>query len=141
MTSVLNSLNNLTALMVELETLLADYLGVFSNGQIALWAEPPFIPPTLNCSGLQVVVGRWEENLQPQKACVGSAQAVQRNFWRVTLIGFDLSEEGLSKMDSAIAAIERRFPLHRKRSPETKEDAYPQVTFLLDVSRIINLSL
>jgi hypothetical protein len=141
MTSVLNSLDNLTSLMIELETLLADYLGVFSNGQIALWAEPPFIPPTLNCSGLQVVVGRWEENLQPQKACVGSAQAVQRNFWRVTLIGFDLSEEGLSKMDSAIAAIERRFPLHRKRSPETKEDAYPQVTFLLDVSRIINLSL
>jgi len=141
MTSVFDSLENLTALMEELETLLGDYLGEFSNGQIALWAEPPFIPTTLNCSGLQVVVGRWEENLQPQKACVGTAQALQRNFWRVTLICFDLTPEGLEKMDSAIAAIERRFPLHRKRSPETKEDSYPQVSFLLDVSRIINLSL
>jgi hypothetical protein len=141
MTSVLDSLDNLEALILELETLLTPYIGTFSNGQIALWAEPPFIPPTLDCSGLQVVVGRWTEDLQPQKACVGSAQAVQRKFWRVTLIGFDLSEEGLSKMDSAIAVIERRFPIHRMRSPATKEDAYPQVTFLLDVSRIINLSL
>jgi hypothetical protein len=141
MTSVLASLENLPALMEELETLLEPYLGRFSNGQIALWAEPPYIPAKLTCSGLKVVVGRWEENLQPQKACVGSAQAVQRNFWRVTLICFDLSGEGLEKMDSAIAAIERRFPLHRKRSPETKEDSYPQVSFLLDVSRIINLSL
>jgi hypothetical protein len=141
MASVFDSLENLTALMEELETLLGDYLGEFSNGQIALWAEPPFIPTTLNCSGLQVVVGRWEENLQPQKACVGTAQALQRNFWRVTLICFDLTPGGLEKMDSAIAAIERRFPLHRKRSPETKEDSYPQVSFLLDVSRIINLSL
>jgi hypothetical protein len=147
MTSVLASLENITALMEELETLLGDYLGTFSDGQIALWAEPPFIPPTLKCSGLQVVVGRWEENLQPQKACVGSAQAVQRNFWRVTLIcypqriGGDLTPEDLEDMDSAIAAMERRFPLHRKRSPQTKEDAYPQVSFLLDKSSIINLSL
>ena len=141
MSSVLASLETIDALTFELETLLLPYLGTFSDGQIALWAEPPYIPPKLSCSGLQVVVGRWNEDLQPQKACVGSAQAVQRKFWRVTLIGFDLSDEGLSKMDSAIAAIERRFPLHRRRSPATKEDAYPQVTFLLDVSRIINLSL
>lgn len=141
MSSVLASLETIDALMLELETLLLPYLGTFSDGQIALWAEPPYIPPKLSCSGLQVVVGRWNEDLQPQKACVGSAQAVQRKFWRVTLIGFDLSDEGMSKMDSAIAAIERRFPLHRRRSPATKEDAYPQVSFLLDVSRIINLSL
>jgi len=141
MSSVLASLETIDALMLELETLLADYLGTFSDGQIALRAIPPNIPAKLSCSGLQVVVNRWDEDLQPQRACVGSAQAVQRKFWRVTLIGFDLSEEGLSKMDSAIAAIERRFPNSRKRSPQTKEDAYPQVSFLLDVSRIINLSL
>jgi len=141
MVKALEALDNLESLMIELEDMLLPYLGEFSNGQIALWAEPPYIPATLTCNGLQVVVKRWNEDLQPQKACVATAQAVQRKFWRVTLIGFDLSEEGLSKMDSAIAAIERRFPLHRRRSPETKEDTYPQETFLLEVSRIINLSL
>lgn len=141
MTSVLASLETLPALMEELETLLEPYLGTFSNGQIALHAEPPYIDAKLTCSGLKVVVKRWEEDLQPPKACVGSAQSIHRNFWRVTLICFDLSPEGLEKMDGAIAAIKRRFPQPRMRSPETKEDSYPQVSFLLDVSRIINLSL
>lgn len=141
MSSVLDSLETIDALMLELEILLGDYIGTFSNGQMALWAEPPYIPAKLSCSGLQVVVGRWNQDLQPQKACVGTTQVVQRKFWRVTLICFDLSEEGLSKMDSAIAAMERRFPLHRRRSSTIQEDAYPQESFLLEVSRIINLSL
>ena len=141
MSSILTSLETLPGLMEELETLLADYLGVFSNGQIALWAEPPKIPANLDCSGLQVIVGRWEEHLQPQKACVGSAQAIQRMFWRVTLVCFDDSEDGLAKMDGAIAAIQRRFPLNRMRSSELREDAYPQVSFLLDSSHIVNLIL
>jgi len=137
----LQALESLPELMQELETLLADYLGTFSNGNIALWAEPPFIDAQLSCNGLQVVVGRYPEYLQPDKACVGSPQKLQRLFWRVTLVQFDPSVNGMTKLDGAIAAIERRFPLLRKRSPESREDRFPQVTYLLDFSRITNLSL
>lgn len=141
MSSVLTSLKSISAMVAELSNLLADYIGTFSNGLKAIWVEPPYIPPQLSCTGLQVVIGRIPEDLQPQKPCIGSQQAIQRKFWRVTLVQFDLSDEGIDKLDGAIAAIQRRFPSNRMRSPETTEDSYPQVSFLLDFSSVVNLSL
>ena len=141
MSTILAVLENGTSLMKDLRSLFADEIGTFEDGTKAFWMEPPFIPSKRTFSGLKIVVGRNDEPLQPQQACVGTPQAIQRLFWRVTLITNDLSPEGLHKWDSAIAKIRSRFPSHRERALEVTEDQFPQRTFLLDVSRIINLSL
>jgi hypothetical protein len=131
--------NDISALVTDLRSLLNNELGTFDDGTKAFWVEPPFIPSKRTFSGVKIVVARNQDVLQPQKPCVGVPQAIQRMYWRVTLINNDYSSSGLAKWDSAIDKIRRRFPLHRERAVEVTEDQFPQRTFLLEAVKVVNL--
>ncbi len=139
MSTALDSLTSITTLVTELKTLLSGLIGKFDDGKDAFWVEPPYIPSKRTFTGLMVVCDRNSKPFQPQKACVGSPQVIQRLYRKVTLVNNDFSPEGLSKWDTAIDLIRKRFPLNRERAVETTEDTFPQVTFLLDYSAIENL--
>ena len=140
MTTSLDSLETVSAFSTLLRSLLGDYVGKFSDGKDAFWVEPPYIPAKRTFTGLAVVANRNTKPLQPQQPCVGVPQALQRMYRTVTLINNDFSPEGLLKWDNAIDRIRTGFPFVRERSTETTEDKFPQVTFLLDFSKIVNLT-
>jgi len=137
--NAIKALNDISALVTDLRSLLNNELGTFEDGTKAFWVEPPFIPSKRTFSGVKIVVARNQEALQPQRPCVGVPQAIQRMYWRVTLINNDYSSLGLAKWDSAIDKIRRRFPLHRERAVEVTEDQFPQRTFLLEAVKVVNL--
>jgi hypothetical protein len=139
LSNVLPALEDVAGISLELETLLGDNIGTFDDGEKALWVEPPYINAGRHVNGLQVVIDRYPQDLQPSKACIGVEQVFQRKFWRFTLVNFDVSEAGMIKFDNAIDAIQRRFPLLRERHLETVEDSFPQVSFLAEFSRIKTL--
>ena len=79
--------------------------------------------------------------MRSQVGCVGSIQALQRFDWEVVFVNFDLTPAGNKKMDDAISKMEQRYPTQRAIPSETQEGRYPQIRFLIDTSRIVNLSL
>ncbi len=128
-----------------IETLLKDELGLFDNGQKAIWVEPPMMPQALSCKGLQVVIKRYPNVLQTYQLI--NDQGFQNVDWIVTLTLFDLTTEGYKKLDSARDKIQRRFPRFRETiiipfsndsQPMFQDDTYPQITYRLNFSVIKN---
>ena len=120
-----------------LEPMLADELGLFSNGVTSLWVTPPLLTSGLNCDGLQVMIDRYSKPIQPAKSKLNN-QATELIDWVVTLTQFDTSNEGMVKLDSAAQKIHDRFPNHRRRVLPLLEDVYPVIEFRLAFSRVFN---
>ena len=114
--------NQLADITGILRSLLANELGTFANGRTALWVEPPK-SPTVGV-GLHVYIKR-----QPSQVTYDLYR------WDVTLRQYDRTNEGLQKMDDAIAKIRKRFPNRREIIPPFREDDYPQAFISLEFQR------
>lgn len=131
--------NSVLELQKYLAQLLSNELGTFSvTGQPSIWTEPPYIDGPLKISGLAVIICRYEQ-MRSQEACMSAPQAIQRFDWKVVLRSYDKSATGMSLLDSAVKKMRQSFAQTRERFLEPVEDTYPQVTYLLDTSRVINL--
>lgn len=128
-----------------LEELLKDEIGTLSNGDKAIWMEPPMLPQGLSCNGLQVVLKRYPNILQTAQYL--NLQGFQNVEWIVTLTLFDLTPAGYKKLDSARDKIHRRFsrfresimiPFSNDSQPMFQDDTYPQITYRLNFSIIKN---
>lgn len=127
------------------ENLLKDELGKFDNGTPSITVEPPMLPQTLKCNGLQVVIKRYPNVLQTLQLI--NDQGFQNFDWVVSLTLFDLTMEGFRKLDSARDKIHRRFPRFRETilipfsndtQPMFQDDTFPQITFRINYSIIKN---
>lgn len=117
--------------------LLSSELGTFQlTGEKAIHIEPPYINEKLNPQGLAVFINRYKQLRGSRSAGVSAMQLFD---WRVVLRSYDKSEAGMIVMDKAIEKMEQSFPNHRQRILQTVETVYPQVTFLLDTAKFINL--
>lgn len=134
---------NLKTFREILETLLNTELGTFSTGEKAIWVEPPMLPQSLSCTGLQVVIKRYPNVLQTYQLI--NDQGFQNIEWVVALTQFDLSTQGFQKLDNARDKIHKRFPRFRETilipfsndsSPQFQDDVFPQITFRLNYSII-----
>ena len=122
-----------------LETLLADELGVLaSTNTPAVWVEPPFMTERASVNGVALIFSRHEKNLSQQHV-VSAPQAIQQFDWEVVIRAYDKSAEGLVLYDRAIAKMRQAFSQFREIMLDTSEDVFPQVRYLLDSSRVINL--
>lgn len=131
--------NSVLQLQKYLLQLLSDELGTFAvTGQPAIWTEPPYIDEPLKISGIAVIICRYEM-MRSQEACVSAPQAIQRFDWKVVLRSYDKSTTGMALLDTAVNKMRQSFAQMRERFLEPVEDTYPQVSFLLDTSRVINL--
>lgn len=131
--------NSVLNLQKYLSQLLTDELGTFSvTGQPAIWTEPPYIEGSIKISGLACIICRYEM-MRTQEACMSVPQAIQRFDWKVVLRTYDKSAIGMGLLDSAVEKMRQAFAQLRERFLEPTEDQYPQVTYLLDTSRVINL--
>ena len=144
MPSIINYSELLTIRNI-LEILLEDELGTFSDGQPAIYVEPPMLPQSLSCDGLQCIIKRYPNVLQTTQLL--NNQGLQNSDWVVTLTLFDLSIQGYANLDSARDKIQRRFPRFRESvlipqsndsQPQFQDDVYPQITFRLNYSYIKN---
>lgn len=105
-------------------TLLNDELGTFSGGVKAIWIEPPSAPSTAN--GLMAVISRYSRQFSPDLYQ-----------WKLTLIQFDKSDQGVAALDRAINKVRRRFPSQRRDSIlDYRDESYPQASFSIGFSRI-----
>ncbi len=130
----------LLELRQTLQALLADELGTFSNGQKAIWVEPPAVPQTLKVTGLQCIIERWDQQIGLSSNLLNN-QTSYTSTWQVILTLYDRSPSELAKLDSAIDKIRRRFPRHQRRPIPIIDDVYPQVTFVLQFFHIKNTIL
>lgn len=126
---------NVLEVRSKIEGLLGDRVGTFSDGTSAVWVEPPVPNVRLRVTGLHVVIFRFPI-LRGQQH--GLVQNVRIQDWRVTLRQYDISRQGLSIFDESIDLIRKGFPLLSERVLESEEDLYPQVTFMIQDSQILN---
>lgn len=130
------SLINLRTFLAQL---LAEDLGTFSSSSTpAVWVEPPFLTERQTISGVACIIARHEKNLS-QKHVVSVPQSTQRFEWEVVIRAYDRSAEGLIPYDRAIAKMRQAFSQFREIMLDTSEDVLPQVRYLLESSRIVNL--
>ena len=122
-----------------LETLLVDELGVNTlTNTPAVWVEPPFMEDRSAIEGVALIFARHEKGLS-QKHVVSASQATQQFYWEVVIRAYDKSAEGLVFYDRAIAKMRQAFSQFREIMLDSSEDVLPQVRYLLESSRVINL--
>lgn len=138
-------LNSVTAresllnLQGYLSTVLEDDLGTFSSTNTpAIWVEPPFMKERQTISGVACIIARHEQNLS-QSPAYSVPQAWQRFDWKVVIRAYDVSADGLRSYDSAITKMRRAFSQFQEIMLDTSEDVLPQVRYLLESSRAVNL--
>jgi len=119
-----------------LSTLLTNELGTFSSGKKAIWVEPPQVPAG-TVTGLQCVIERYS-NLNTSTV-LHNHQSAENFDWIIVLTQFDRTDGGIQKLDSAVQKIRQRFPRRRERILAFMENAYPQVSYLLNNNAIVNL--
>lgn len=137
MASSIKARGSVSTLFTYLSDLLSDQLGTFQlTGEPAIWVEPPYLTEKANPTGLAVIINRFKQFRGSRSAGISAMQVFD---WRVVLRTYDTSEAGISNMEAAIEKMEQSFPNHRQRVLQTVETAYPQVTFLLDTAKFINL--
>lgn len=131
-------MNGLTVLELRniLTDLLAPELGQFAGGMPSIWVEPPAAPVGNITGGIECIISRHKQLLRSES--LSSNQIYQNYDLVVTLVQFDLSESGSKKLDSAISKMRSSFPNHRERSLLYMDDAYPQVTFLINEHAVLN---
>jgi hypothetical protein len=120
-------------LMAVLRILLAAELGTFSNGNPAIWVEPPFAPT--RGAGLHCVIQR-QPSVLSSRTNPGN-QANQIYEWIVTLT-VEQTNDGLAAMDAACNKLRLRFPRHREIIAPLVDGKLPQATFQLTYSRAVN---
>lgn len=131
--------DDLLNLQGYLSTLLADDLGTFSSTNTpAIWVEPPFMAERQTITGVACIIARHEQNLS-QLPVYSVPQACQRFDWKVVIRAYDVSATGLLAYDSAITKMRQAFSQFREIMLDTSEDVLPQVRYLLESSRIVNL--
>ena len=131
--------DSLLNLQRYLAQLLAEDLGIFSStGTPAIWVEPPFMAERQTISGVACIIARHEQNLS-QSPVVSVPQSIQRFDWKVVIRAYDRSAEGLIPYDRAITKMRQAFSQMREIMLDTSEDVLPQVRYLLESSRIVNL--
>ncbi|EKU98037.1 hypothetical protein Lepto7375DRAFT_7296 [Leptolyngbya sp. PCC 7375] len=131
--------DSLLALRNYLETLLSADLGVFtSTSTPAIWVEPPFMTERASIEGVGVIVSRHEKNLSQQHVA-SIPQGIQQFDWEVVIRAYDKSAMGLVAYDRAIAKMRQAFSQFREIMLDSSEDVFPQVRYLLNSSRVINL--
>ena len=131
---------SLLNLRTYLAQLLSDDLGTFSStGTPAIWVEPPFMKERQTISGVACIVARHEKNLR-QEHVVSVPQSTQQFHWEVVIRAYDKSAEGLIPYDRAISKMRQAFSQMREIMLESTEDVLPQVRYLLESSRIVNLT-
>jgi hypothetical protein len=118
-----------------LTNLLSSELGIFTNGKPAIWVEPPQTPFG-SVTGLQCVIQRYQ-NLNTTKV-LHNSQTAENFDWIIVLTQFDPTDNGMQKLDSAVTKIRLRFPRRRERIMPFRENAYPQVSYLLNFSQVVN---
>ena len=131
--------DSLLNLQRYLAQLLAEDLGIFSStGTPAIWVEPPFMAERQTISGVACIIARHEQNLS-QSNVVSVPQSLQRFDRKVVIRAYDRSAEGLIPYDRAITKMRQAFSQMREIMLDTSEDVLPQVRYLLESSRIVNL--
>ncbi|MEM8610404.1 MAG: hypothetical protein AAGF93_00185 [Cyanobacteria bacterium P01_H01_bin.105] len=139
MSSPILARDSVLALRNYLADLLAPDLGIFSStGSPAIWVEPPFLAERQTISGVACIIARHEQNLS-QSPVYSVPQSCQRFDWKVVIRAYDRSAEGLIPYDRAIAKMRQAFSQMREIMLDTSEDVLPQVRYLLESSRIVNL--
>ena len=122
-----------------LETILADELGTnTSTNTPAVWVEPPFMEDRSAIEGVALILPRHEKGLS-QEHVVSAPQATQQFYWEVVIRAYDKSAEGLVPYDRAISKMRQAFSQFREIMLDSSEDVLPQVRYLLESSRVINL--
>lgn len=111
----------LLELRTKLETLLAEDLGRFNNGEIAIWVEPPMIPPHLKTGGIQLVIrGVPTGDSVPMSA----GQTLFDRVWTIDLVNFDRSKSLAIVLDKLRRSfVFKREPIYRQPSSSTLESA------------------
>lgn len=128
-------ITDVTKIRDILRAMLIDELGTFSNGRKAIQIEPPQVPAG-TATGLQCVIQRYF-NLNTSRV-LHNNQTAENFDWVIVLTQFDRTDNGLQKLDSAVQKIRQRFPRKRERIMPFKENAYPQVSYLLNFNAVVN---
>lgn len=126
----------LKALVSSLKTILKDQLGTYSNGQPAIWVEPPKISENLTCKGLEVVIQRYQNPLRTLNLI--NNQGFENFDWIITLTLYNNDPKSIVILDTAVDLIRRNYPRNRRRINPYHEDMYPQITILLNFSQVFN---
>lgn len=139
MTTEVQARDNFRALRDYIAEKLTNELGSFAtNGYPAIWVEPPSLKEGERVTGVGVIISRFEQNLR-QSHVVSARQSTQNFDWEVVIRAYDRSHEGLVPYSTAIAKMRQMFSDARELHLDTTEDVFPQVRYLLNSSRVINL--
>jgi len=117
--------------------LLAEELGKYSNGQPAIWVEPPASPKGIVEGGLEVSILKMENILS--SVLLLNNQQEERYEWIVTIKTTErLSLDEYSKFSSAVNKMRRFFPRRREIIAPFTEDQDLTATFRLSELRVVN---
>ena len=120
---------SVAALQRKLRDLLTEELGFFSNGQQAIFVEPPAAPKGQVTGGCQCIITRYRNVLNAEPLL--NEQGGESFEWFVVLTLHDLASENLAKYDAALTKMRHEFPLRRETSINWSDQALPQTTFRL----------
>ena len=127
-------INSKKDLLTILKNLLADELGKFSNGQPAIYVEPPSVPKGQITGGVQCIIRRWRNVYSTEPLANGQ---INENFeWLVTITLFEVTDAGLLKFENVISKMRQRFPLKRETIMNWNDENYPQATYRLGNTEI-----
>lgn len=116
-----------------LAVLIGGNLGVFENGQPAIWVEPP--DPPRNGNGLHCFIFWRPRQLQ---LTTGYSQSIQRLAWQVSLVQTDRSLGAIDVLGVAGDLIRDNFMGVMEASSQSYADKLPSLEFSIPFTKIVN---
>ena len=113
---------NSTELKTRLSMTMGMHLGVFNNGDPAIWIEPPELPRQLVTTGILCKIKGIPGGTVSNSS---SWQKHHDQIWDVVLVNYNRS----TNLNSAIDLMRRAFEVRRCIHLEPKTDFYEQARF------------
>jgi hypothetical protein len=122
-------IDNVKDLNLKLRELLSEELGVFGNGQPAIFVEPPAAPKGNVTGGVQCIINRYRNVLKAEPLLNDLGGEAYE--WIVVITLYEINDETLLQFDNCIKKMRETFPLRRETVLPWGDKIYPMVTYRL----------
>lgn len=102
----------------KIATLLASYLGTYTDGGAAIRVEPPEVDRTLSATGIEVIINA---NARGTVSNAGSNQKHRDKIWEVVLINHDRTTNLAQPIELMLSAFQVRRHIPQDPTTNTKE--------------------